>query len=489
MKFFHSIRWRLQAWHSLILIIVLIGIAWPAWDVQRANLESRIDLELEQRLTLLARFFDPAKGHGPRRPPPPIGMLADESGPPEPPPFDERRLPPPDFNDFELPEREAELFKGTRTTDFYYALYDRDGSEQKKSEYAPDDLPGPDEEREGIHFRTRGYLRECLLVYRSGHSMIVGRDTSPDYKELKNFAWFLTSAGLVVLLIGLLGGWWLSSRAIRPIKDISGTAKKISKGDLSQRIPLSDTDSELGELAAMLNHTFARLQANFEQQAQFTGDAAHELRTPVAVLLTQTQTALARERDAGEYKESLEACERAAKRMRSLTESLLALARLDTEVEKAPREYADLARIVSESVEQFSALAQEKGIDIKQELDPAFFSCNPDQISQVVNNLLSNAIQYSDAGCHVMVSVKTESNQAVLQVRDNGRGIPETDLPHIFKRFYRADKSRTRSQGRVGLGLAITETIVKAHGGTIAVESTVGRRTSFTVRFPLPEPA
>src|SRR5204862_5783999 len=131
-----------------------------------------------------------------------------------------------------------------------------------------------------------------------------------------------TGIGGCILLVGLAGGWWLATGAIRPIEGISATAAKISAGDLSQRIDVAETESELGRLAGVLNSTFARLETAFAQQQQFTSDAAHELRTPVSVILTQTQAALARERPAAEYREIIEACQRAAQRMRRLIESL-----------------------------------------------------------------------------------------------------------------------------------------------------------------------
>ena len=160
-----------------------------------------------------------------------------------------------------------------------------------------------------------------------------------------------------MLVLGLAGGWWVATRAIRPIEAISATAVKIAGGDLSQRINAADTDSELGRLAGVLNSTFARLEAAFAQQARFTSDASHELRTPVSVILSQTQTALSRERPAAEYREALEACQRAAQRMRNLTESLLELARLDAGQEPMKQERFDLLRVARECVEMVRPLA------------------------------------------------------------------------------------------------------------------------------------
>ena len=151
-------------------------------------------------------------------------------------------------------------------------------------------------------------VREFVAFTPPGECVVVGHDISGELVELRRFAGLLAAAGGVVLA----GGWWLGARAIRPIADISATAVKISSGDLSERISTAGAGSELHELAAVLNSTFARLEDSFAQQARFTSDAAHELRTPVAVLLTQTQTALKRERTSAEYRDTLEACQRAA---------------------------------------------------------------------------------------------------------------------------------------------------------------------------------
>jgi heavy metal sensor kinase len=272
---------------------------------------------------------------------------------------------------------------------------------------------------------------------------------------------------------------------LRPIGDISATAARIAGGDLSQRIHTADTSSELGQLAGVLNNTFARLQAAFARQAQFTADAAHELRTPVSVVMTQTQTALARERPAGEYRETLAACQRAAQRMRRLIDSLLTLARLDAaETNRVP---CDLDRMAAEAVELLRPLAEAQGVVLETELAPARCLGNAEQLGQVVTNLVSNAIHYNRPGGSVRVKVAGDSGAAVLTVADNGVGIAAEDLPHVFERFYRADKSRTRTTGGAGLGLAIAKQLVEAHGGKIWVQSEQGRGATFS--FTLPQAA
>ena len=204
----------------------------------------------------------------------------------------------------------------------------------------------------------------------------------------------------------------------------------------------------------------------------------------MTVVLTQTQSALARERPVDEYRESLAACQRAAQRMRGLIECLLTLARLDSAEAPAALEACDLDRIADEAVELLRPLAQEQGIALEVELAPALCLANAGQLAQVISNLVSNAIHYNRPGGSVRVTVGSEADTAMLSVRDTGEGIAPDDLPHIFERFYRVDKARTGAQGHSGLGLAITKAIVEAHGGTIEVTSEPGQGSVFKVRLP-----
>jgi two-component system, OmpR family, sensor kinase len=266
---------------------------------------------------------------------------------------------------------------------------------------------------------------------------------------------------------------------LRPVQDISVAAGRISAGNLSERINVEDTDSELGQLANLLNSTFGRLEAAFAQQKQFTADAAHELRTPLAVLISETQTTLARPRSAEEYRETVEACLDTAQRMRGLTHSLLELARFDAgqePIEKAP---FDLAALTQACVEQLEPLARERNVRLMSDLQPTTITGDAERIAQVITNLVSNAIHYNKDGGEVRVQLR----DSTLTISDTGQGISEADLPHIFERFYRADRSRSRSEGRSGLGLAISKAILYAHGASVEVASRVDEGTVFTIRW------
>jgi HAMP domain-containing protein len=358
MMFPKSIRWRLQIWYGLILLSVLAGLGLTAYELQRGRQFRRVDEELRRRAAELGnalRMSAPPNRPADFRPPPdrlPGDRPTDDNLPPRGRPPERRpEAGPGEFSgrdhppiDFHLLPRQAALFDETDTNAFYYVVWSRDRKELARSTNAPADIPIPaaapipaGPAGSSPQARARGLFREAWQTTPPGEVLLAGRNVTPELSDLRRTALILAGVGGGILLLGLAGGWWIAGRTIRPIGDISTAAVKIAGGDLSQRINATDTQSELGRLVAVLNSTFARLDAAFEQQRQFTSDAAHELRTPVTVMLTQTQTALNRERSAGEYRDTVEACQRAAQRMRRLIESLLELARLDAGQEPMKR--------------------------------------------------------------------------------------------------------------------------------------------------------
>jgi len=516
-SFLNSIRWRLQIWYGLILLAVLAGFGATAFQLERGRVYRQVDDELQRRAGALASLF--------RQPPRPRGA----GGPPEGRPFDgppEDQQPNgplrgrnindgPEFNggsegmrEFHLPPQQARLFDETDTNGFFYVIWRRDGQELAHSTNAPVEereqpirgrlpLPQsrvrdpsvvlPPETRPGPPTpqppQMRGIFRESVLSMPPGEIVLVGRSIAPQLHELRSAALMLTGVGAGILLLGLVGGWWLASRAIRPIEDISATAVKISAGDLSQRIDVGETESELGRLAGVLNSTFARLDAAFAQQQQFTSDAAHELRTPISVMLTQTQTTLNRERGAAEYRETLESCQRAAQRMRRLIESLLELARLDAGQQRMKQLRFDLAQIARDCVTLIRPLADQRRVKLICDVPPLECVGDSERLAQVMTNLLTNAITYNKENGEVRIQGEIKNGSVLLAVSDNGLGISREALPHVFDRFYRADSSR--NSGNTGLGLAISKAIVEAHGGEIEVSSQPEVGSVFTVRLPV----
>jgi heavy metal sensor kinase len=483
-----SIKWRLQAWHGLLLLCVLGTFGVTAYQLQRANQLRHVDQELQQRVNMIITEMRANRaaararaGRPPARPPQDIDP--EESSIPS-----SRRgrpdyLPPPDFH---LATEVAKLFDGAGANALYFVVWLRDGTELKRSSTALDSVPLPPRTATIAETpsRQRGVLREVYHFTPPGECILVGRSMAGELAELRRLAWFLAGAGVLVLVLGLGGGWWMATRAMQPVEEISAIASRISAGNLSERIDVAGTEDELGRLAGVLNSTFVRLEAAFARQQQFTADASHELRTPISVILSQTQSALARERPPGEYREALAACQRAAQRMRQLTHSLLTLARLDAHSPALTRVPCDLARAAAEGVDLVRALAIERGITLFTDLHPAECRCDAERLAQVITNLLTNAIEHNREGGDVRIATCLENGNAVLTVNDSGPGIPPEHLPHVFDRFYRADAARSSSRGHVGLGLAISKAIVEAHGGTIEVSSQLGAGATFRVRLP-----
>ena len=503
---FNSIRARLQIWYGLILVVILAGFGLTAYELERGHLFGRINSELDRRANALADSMHHRGRPGPEGQPGPDGGPGGDGQPFDGPPprgFSEDGPPeerPGGRPALQLPPQAVGLFDASDPNNFYYIMYGHDGQEVQRSTNAPpqpltmtratvasppsDDQRRPEDRHQPTHlFSIQGSRAEYKLEMPLGGSFVVGCSIVPELQELRLVAVKLSLAGAIILLLGLGGGWWLASRAIRPIDDISLAAAKISAGDLAQRINLADTESELGRLAAVLNSTFARLEAAFAQQQQFTSDAAHELRTPVAVMLTQTQLSLSRERSSAEYRQTLETCQRAAQRMRRLIESLLALARLDAGQETMRRLKFDLATVIRDCADLVQPLAADRGVIVALEIQSLECTGDSERIAQVLTNLLTNAIHYNRPQGEVRVATALENGAAIITVRDTGTGIAAGDLPRVFERFYRSDKSRT--SGGQGLGLSICQAIITAHGGSLEVASEAGVGTTFTVRLPV----
>jgi len=317
-----------------------------------------------------------------------------------------------------------------------------------------------------------------------GECLLAGRSQVGFENEMRRFAWKLAGISAAVLGVGLAIGWWIASRAMRPISQISAAATRIAAGHLNERIHTDETDSELGKLAMLLDETFQRLDAAFDEQARFTSDAAHELRTPVSIILGQAQLALARERSSEDYRATIAICQRAAKRMHGLIESLLDLAVLDASPTSSGQVECDLAELAGQHLALMHDLADEEGITLTGHLESASCRANPDRLAQILDNLLSNALKFSPAGSEVHLRTWVEDGHCCLSVRDTGPGIAAEHLPHLFERFYRADTSRNRATGGAGLGLAICQRIAEAHGGSLSVESQPGTGSCFTLRLP-----
>lgn len=403
-----------------------------------------------------------------------------------------RRQPPPPREHIEralrLPNSFADRYAGVEMPP-YYIVWCRTG-DLLKAQPAATVAPRPawnEALLEGVHDpqpRQRGNIREVYVVGPEATQIIVGRSIERELAALSSLTWQLVGSGAGVFAVGLVGGWWLSGRAVQPIQTMSATAASITAANLSRRIDTARVDDELGELATILNAMLDRIERAFEQQVRFTADASHELRTPLAIILSHAELALARQRTPEEYRAALEAALRSSRRMKLLVEELLTLARSDAGRLKLDSSDVDLRRVVEDSVTLLKTLAEEHNVRLTVQAAEARVTGDANRLSQVVTNLLTNAIMYNRPEGAVTVTTAVDGSDAVLTVTDTGMGISQADLPHLFERFYRVDRARTRERGGSGLGLAICQGIVLAHGGTIAVTSKLDVGTTFTVRIP-----
>ena len=261
-------------------------------------------------------------------------------------------------------------------------------------------------------------------------------------------------------------------------------ASVIGAADLHARIDLPLPDDELGRLASTFNDMLGRIEDAFERQRRFTGDAAHELRTPLSLMRSQVDLSLARPRTAADYREALEGIDADLGRLTGLIGTLLTLARSDTGRLTIEHVSIDLADTIAVILEQYSAIASEAGIVLNDASSPSPLIGDDDLLVQVLVNLLDNAIAHTPSGGAITVGCRTEVNSVRFWVHDQGIGIPAEHLPRIFDRFYRVDESRQRARGGAGLGLSICRAIVDAHGGRIELVSTQGAGTKVDVVLP-----
>ncbi len=300
----------------------------------------------------------------------------------------------------------------------------------------------------------------------------------------------VAAAAGVVLLVAPLVGYWLAGRATRPLAQIISTTERLRPTKLDERLPLRHTGDELDQLSHTVNRLLDRIGLYLEEKRDFLANAAHELRTPLAAIRSSIEVALNSNRTLDEYEELLNELIDESSTLEVLVNQLLLLAETDADRLKIHNDLVPLDSIVERSVEMFQGVAEFRGIELRSSpLPPAAVEGNRHHLRQVLNNLLDNAIKFTPRSGRIFVSLQAnaESRQVVLKVKDSGVGIAADDLPHVFERFYRGDKSRVRegeSRG-TGLGLSICQAVVHSHGGQISATSTPGQGTTMTVTLPL----
>ncbi len=301
----------------------------------------------------------------------------------------------------------------------------------------------------------------------------------------------LVTLAVLVALVAL--GLWVVRLGLRPLSAIEGTAAAIAAGDLTRRVDRAEPQTEVGRLGIALNTMLARIEASFRAQEaseqklrRFVADASHELRTPLAAVRAYAEL-FTRGADSrpDDLARSMKGIGRESERMSLLVDDLLLLARLD-EGRPLERELVRLDEVVSEAVETARTVEPQRLIAC--ELEPAVVIGDRDRLRQIVDNLLSNVRAHTPREAAVSVRVTSPNGSAVIDVEDRGPGLAADETDRVFERFYRADASRARASGGVGLGLSIVAAVAEAHGGTVGAQSVPGDGSTFTITLPLAQP-
>jgi signal transduction histidine kinase len=341
-----------------------------------------------------------------------------------------------------------------------------------------------------MHLRNEPYTtgyRKLICFAGECYKPITFRElervvNSQTLKHLRNYSF----SALGVLFVASLGvGWVVAGRVLRPIGRITSVARDIQATDLSRRIELPGPDDELKQLADTFDATLARLDAAFAAQRQFTADASHELRNPLAIIRTNVDVALADPNaDPDDLRQTIVVVKRASDRMARLVDDLLALARRqEPTLEHEP---VDLGAAVTEASDDFVVPAAARGIVLDRAIAPGVtVTGDRDALKRAVANLLENAVRLAPEGSRIRLATGSEGDRAWIAVADEGPGIAPEDQPHVFDRFWRADRARARADGGTGLGLAIVRQIVESHGGRIRLQSKVGVGSSFVIWLPV----
>jgi heavy metal sensor kinase len=310
--------------------------------------------------------------------------------------------------------------------------------------------------------------------------------TEPFDQALDHFRLIEKEALPLLVLLGSLLGYWLSGWSLAPVKRIIETAESIGAQNLSRRLEVPRARDELRRLTQTLNAMLERIENSFNKITQFTADASHDLRTPVALVRTAAEITLRRPRTPVEYRDALAKILATSVETSELLENLLTLARADAGALPMEMRPVDLGSHLRRAQERAAFLSAEKHVDVTLEapLLPVWVQGDAIAIDRLLLILVDNAVKYTPPGGHCEIALSRNDRQAQISVRDSGIGIAEADQKNIFDRFYRADRVRSKNTGGAGLGLAIARWITELHGGIIAVESRPGAGSVFRVSLP-----
>ena len=438
-----AIRARLTLWYFLIVATALVGFAVFALAVMRQSIYTTVDEQLEDRVHATERVVAQSR------------------------------------NDIADAVREhAELQSGSQLLQ----ISEGDGKFLYRSPLMERlGVPAPKANHERVESAEYSELPLRILssaVIVGGRPYVIQvAEPMDDYLEaLERFRTAMFVGIPVLLVVAAAIGYWMSTRALRPVDQITRAAQMISPQDLSQRITVPETNDELQRMGETLNQMLQRIESAVTRITQFTADASHELRTPVALIRTRAEVTLAKPRSKDEYIEALKEVLAESERTTALIENLMTLARADSGSETLNFDKINISEIAGEVCAQARTLTEAKQLQWSANIPESAIWVRGDAnaLRRLLLILIDNAVKYTPPTGSVSLALQRNGTHAEIHVRDTGIGIPESDLPHIFERFYRADKARSRELGGAGLGLSIGHWIANAHGGEIRVESSSG---------------
>lgn len=332
----------------------------------------------------------------------------------------------------------------------------------------------------------RIYKLKRGTVPEYGLEVTFALDATDSIESNKNLALILIAGIPSALILALLGGYFLAGRALSPIRAITRKAQEITAESLSERLPVQNPHDEIGHLASVFNDTLARLESSFQQLRRFTADASHELRTPLTSIRSVGEVVLQKSADQKTYQEAIGSMLEETERLTHLVDNLLVLARSDAGKAKLALRSTDLGALAGAVVDELRVLAEEKNQTLSTSFHSSVMAIIDEATTrQALSNVLHNAIVYTQQGGQIdVLTTKTEDGHAIVDIIDNGPGIPDTDRSKVFERFYRVDKARSRAEGGVGLGLAIARWAVEVNKGAIAFQDKNSPGTHCRITLP-----
>lgn len=460
---FKAIRFRLTFWYLAILAIGLGALGVGSWFAMRSSLYHAIDDALNDRVKGVEKFMNEQIAS--------LSLLEirDE--------FREHSVLGPGGDLFQVCNAQGEwLYRSVPLENDAVPIRKPDQLTQGSIH---EDLPV-----QNVPVR---FASQRIVVRGEPYTVQVATPLPEFFEALDRFSTILGLSAPILLLVAGAGGYWISTRALQPVEEIRSAAQSISIRNLTDRLKVPDSGDELQRLSETLNGMLGRLGDSVQRMSQFTADASHELRAPVSLIRTTAELAIQGKRSNAELMTDMRHILSEAERTSRLIDSLLLLARADGGDDGLHKELTDLSLSVREAVELATTAAKEKTIriDLWTPNEPVVVEGDTEALRRAVFILLDNAIKYSPESSVVDVAVVRDGEDAICRVRDSGIGISPEDQAHIFDRFWRADKARSRGMGGAGLGLAIAQWIASKHGGNIHVKSEWSRGSEFEIRIPL----